>query len=80
LIWVQDVAGSNPVIPTWRHLNISKYYKFIMSLISQRDREVVIEALDFYLFNKGNDFTEEKRMELNALMNWIKIEYNKNEN
>jgi hypothetical protein len=51
-----------------------------MSLISQRDREVVIEALDFYLFNKGNDFTEEKRMELNALMNWIKIEYNKNEN
>jgi hypothetical protein len=51
-----------------------------MSLISQRDRKVVIEALDFYLFNKGNDFTEEKRMELNALMNWIKIEYNKNEN
>jgi len=51
-----------------------------MSLISQKDRTLVIEALDFYLFNKKFDFTEEKRMELNALLNWIKLEYNKNEN
>jgi hypothetical protein len=51
-----------------------------MSLISQRDREVALEALNFYLFNKQFDFTEEKRMELNALINWIKLEYSKNEN
>ena len=51
-----------------------------MSLISQKDRQVAIEALDFYLFSKGVDFTEEKRMELNALLNWIKLEYQKNEN
>jgi hypothetical protein len=51
-----------------------------MSLISQRDREVALEALDFYLFNKQFDFTEEKRMELNALVNWIKLEYQKHEN
>ena len=51
-----------------------------MLLISQRDRKVVIESLDFYLFSKVIAFTEEKRMELNALLNWIKIEYNKNEN
>ena len=51
-----------------------------MSLISQRDREVAIEALDFYLFNKKFDFTEEKRMELNALLNWIKLEHFKHEN
>jgi len=50
-----------------------------MSLISQKDREVAIEALDFYLFNKGNDFTEEKRMEVNALLNWIKLEHHKNQ-
>ena len=50
-----------------------------MSLISQRDREVALEALDFYLFNKQFDFTEEKKMELNALINWIKLEYSKNE-
>jgi hypothetical protein len=51
-----------------------------MSLISQRDRKVAIEALDFYIFNKQFDFTEEKRMELNALLNWIKLEYFKNDN
>jgi hypothetical protein len=51
-----------------------------MSLISQRDREVAIEALDFYLFNKKFDFNEEKIMEINALINWIKLEYTKNEN
>jgi hypothetical protein len=45
-----------------------------MSLISKKDREIVIEALDFYLFSKGVDMTEEKRMELNALLNWIKLE------
>ena len=51
-----------------------------MSLISQRDRKVAIEALDFYLFSKGVDFPEEKRMEVNALLNWIKLEHSKNEN
>jgi hypothetical protein len=50
-----------------------------MSLISQKDREVVLEALDFYVFSKGVDFTEEKRMELNALINWIKLEQYKND-
>jgi len=51
-----------------------------MSLISQRDRKVVLEALDFYLFNKKFDLSLEKRMELNALINWIKLEQYKNEN
>ncbi len=51
-----------------------------MSLISQRDRQVAHEALDFYLFNKQFDFTEEKKMELNGLINWIKLEYSKHEN
>ena len=51
-----------------------------MSLISQRDREIAIEALDFYLFNKKFDLNEEKIMEINALINWIKLEYAKNEN
>ena len=50
-----------------------------MSLISQRDREVTIEALDFYLFSKGVDLTEEKRMELNALLNWVKLEHQRHQ-
>ena len=51
-----------------------------MSLISQRDRKVVLEALDFYLFNKKFDMSQEKQMELNALINWIKLEHYKHEN
>jgi hypothetical protein len=61
-------------MPDWR-LNISKIYIILfMSLISQQDRELAIEALDFYLFNKKFDFTEAKRAEVNALLNWIKLE------
>jgi hypothetical protein len=45
-----------------------------MSLISQKDRNLTIEAIDFYLFSKGQDMTESKRGELNALLNWIKLE------
>jgi hypothetical protein len=51
-----------------------------MSLISQKDRKLAVEALDFYLFNNQFDFTEEKKMEINALINWIKLEQSKNEN
>lgn len=50
-----------------------------MSLLSQQDRTTVIEAIDFYLFSKGQDFTLEKRMELNALLNWLKLEHFKHE-
>jgi hypothetical protein len=49
-----------------------------MSLLSQEDRKLAIESIDFYLFNKKFDLTEEKRMQLNALLNWLKLEYNKN--
>lgn len=59
-------------------LGALEFIKTPMSLISQRDREVAIEALDFYLFNKKFDFTEAKRAEVNALLNWIKLEHSKN--
>ena len=45
-----------------------------MSLISQKDRDLTIESIEFYLFSKGQDMTESKRGELNALLNWIKLE------
>jgi hypothetical protein len=48
-----------------------------MSLISQRDREVAIKALEHYSSSVKD---ETDKMELNALLNWIKLEYNKNEN
>ena len=68
-----------------------------MSLISQRDRQLAIEALEYYredTLMKEQAFKDLKEpfdlpdvkvndafmMELNALINWIKLEYFKNEN
>jgi hypothetical protein len=48
-----------------------------MSLISQKDRKLAIEALESYAYKF--DLSQEKRMELNALINWIKLEIYKNE-
>ena len=68
-----------------------------MSLISQRDRQLAIEALEYYrddALKKEQAFKELKEtypdledvkvndvfmMELNALINWIKLEHFKNE-
>jgi hypothetical protein len=52
----------------------------IMSLISQRDREIVLKALDFYYDESYPLINEIERSEINALINWIKLEYYKNEN
>jgi hypothetical protein len=56
-----------------------------MSLLSQRDREVVIKALEMYSsevatseYYCGTPF--HSSMEVNALLNWIKLEYSKHEN
>lgn len=46
-----------------------------MSLISQKDRKNVIEALEYYL--EHNEL--ENKSEFNALLNWIKLEYAKEE-
>ena len=51
-----------------------------MSLLSQKDRQNVIRALDFLLFSKGEDMDEMERAEFSALLNWVKLEYSKNEN
>jgi len=52
-----------------------------MSLISQRDRQLAIDALTCYARVKETlDWSEQDRMEVNALINWIKLEYQKNEN
>ena len=63
-----------------------------MSLISQRDKQLAIEALEYYrddTLRRDQAFkdlgvsdvklNESFMMELNALINWIKLEYFKNE-
>jgi hypothetical protein len=51
-----------------------------MSLISQRDRKLVIKALEFYCEEFYPLMSNSERMEVNALINWIKLEHQKNEN
>ncbi|NBW57454.1 hypothetical protein EBR43_06655 [bacterium] len=51
----------------------------IMSLLSKSDRDLTIEAIDFYLENKGRDLGESKVSILLALRNWVKIENTKYE-
>jgi hypothetical protein len=51
-----------------------------MSLISQRDRQLTIKALSFYLDEFGPLMNQADWLEINALINWIKLEHSKNEN
>ena len=67
-----------------------------MSLISQRDRQVAITAINHYVdyLTSEIEFYEKEEMlddtdyqdhkselsEVYALLNWIKLEYSKNEN
>lgn len=53
-----------------------------MSLLSQRDREVTISALENYimLLRSESPFDNSRISEANTLLNWIKLEYSKNEN
>lgn len=52
-----------------------------MSLLSQRDREIVISALENYIMRLRLESTldDSRVMETNALLNWVKLEYQKNE-
>ena len=57
----------------------SPFWSIIMSLLSQQDRKLVIKALEHYIASFKDIMSEEERIESNVLMNWIKLEYSKNE-
>ena len=52
-----------------------------MSLLSQKDREIAITALENYLMKlrEESGFDDARVVETNALLNWIKIEYQKHQ-
>lgn len=53
---------------------------FLMSLISQQDRQMVIEALEFYIYNmEQNKCNDAAIYSYNTLLNWIRLEHYKNE-
>ena len=79
-LWEREVTGSNPVVPIGE-INISINYMIIMSLISQTDRQMVIEALEYYIYKlKEDNCTEASIYAYNTLIKWIELEYFKNEN
>lgn len=50
-----------------------------MSLLSQKDREIAISALENYVATlRANRATDQTIYEVNTLLNWIKIDYQKN--
>ena len=52
-----------------------------MSLISQQDRQMVIEALEFYIQDmKKNNCNDAAITTYNTLLRWIELEHYKNEN
>jgi hypothetical protein len=52
-----------------------------MSLISQQDRQMVIEALEFYIQDmQKNNCNTVAIYSYNTLLKWIELEYNKNDN
>ena len=69
-----DVASSNLV-------GGSEFYKTPMSLISQKDREMVIEALEYYVQTlKNNNCTDASITAFQTLLNWVELEHFKHEN
>ena len=68
------VAGSNPV-------GGLSSIKLQMSLISQQDRQMAIEALEYYVQKlKDDNCTTASITAFQTLLNWIELEYYKNEN
>jgi len=58
----------------------SEFYKTPMSLISQKDREMVIEALEYYVQKlKDDNCTEASITAFQTLLNWIELEHFKHE-
>jgi len=52
-----------------------------MSLISQKDREMAIEALEYYIQRlKDDNCTQVSITAFNTLLKWIELEHYKNDN
>lgn len=43
-----------------------------MTLLSKKDHDMVIKALDFYLFSKGADIGVESHREYQGLLDWVR--------
>ena len=68
------VIGSNP-------MGGSEFLKLQMSLISQTDRQMVIEALEYYVQKLKEDNCNPASISaFQTLLNWVELEHFKHEN
>ena len=59
----------------------SEFYNSKMSLISQTDRQMVIEALEYYVQKlKEDNCTPASISAFQTLLNWVELEHFKHEN
>ncbi len=59
----------------------SEFLKLQMSLISQKDRQMVIEALEYYVQKlKEDNCTPASISAFQTLLNWVELEHFKHEN
>ena len=80
LSWIEQVFCKDQVTRSSR-VRGSEFYKTPMSLISQTDRQMVIEALEYYVQKlKDDNCTEASITAYQTLLNWIELEHFKNEN
>ena len=70
-----DALGlGSSVLATWRFKSSYRHSNLLvetMSLLSKRDREITVRALEYYNSFVKND---SDKAEINTLINWIKLE------
>ena len=70
-----------PLVVCSNQIGGSEFIKLQMSLISQQDRQMAIEALEYYVQKlKDDNCTDASITAFQTLLNWIELEYFKNEN
>ena len=70
-----------PLVVCSNQIGGSEFYKLQMSLISQKDREMVIEALEYYVQKlKDDNCTDASITAFQTLLNWVELEHFKHEN
>ena len=70
-----------PLVVCSNQIGGSEFFKTPMSLISQTDRQMVIEALEYYVQKlKDDNCTDASITAFQTLLNWVVLEHFKHEN
>ena len=83
--WGISTVGSAPDLHSggqrFEPAILHEFFILTMSLISQKDREMAIEALEYYVEQlKRDNCTQASISAFQTLLNWIELEHFKHEN